>query len=54
MAIASRAARPVQLEIAMNGYWLTSLKSRKPTPAMAAFRSWIETAATDDAAAEAG
>jgi LysR family transcriptional regulator of beta-lactamase len=40
-----RAARPFQLEVAMGGYWLTSLKSRKPTPAMAAFRSWILEAA---------
>lgn len=36
-----KAARPFRLEIAMGGYWLTSLKSRKPTPAMAAFQSWL-------------
>jgi LysR family transcriptional regulator, regulator of gene expression of beta-lactamase len=36
-----RAARPFPLEVPMGGYWLTSLKSRKPTRAMAAFRSWI-------------
>jgi LysR family transcriptional regulator of beta-lactamase len=36
-----RAARPFHQEIKMGGYWLTSLKSRKPTPAMAAFRTWI-------------
>lgn len=42
-----RAARPFALEIAMGGYWLTSLKSRKPTPAMEAFRSWILAAASD-------
>lgn len=40
-----RAARPFPLEIAMGGYWLTSLKSRKPTPAMTAFRSWMLSAA---------
>ncbi|HEX8062213.1 MAG TPA: LysR family transcriptional regulator [Allosphingosinicella sp.] len=40
-----RAARPFHLEIPMGGYWLTNLKSRKPTPAMAAFRSWILEAA---------
>jgi LysR family transcriptional regulator of beta-lactamase len=40
-----RAARPFRLEVVMGGYWLTSLKSRKPTPAMAAFRSWILAAA---------
>ncbi|HEY0132222.1 MAG TPA: LysR family transcriptional regulator [Allosphingosinicella sp.] len=42
-----RAARPFRLEVAMGGYWLTSLKSRKPTPAMAAFRSWILAAACE-------
>jgi LysR family transcriptional regulator of beta-lactamase len=36
-----RAARPFSLEVAMGGYWLTSLKSRKPTPGMAAFQSWL-------------
>jgi LysR family transcriptional regulator, regulator of gene expression of beta-lactamase len=36
-----KAARPFRLEIRMGGYWLTSLKSRKPTPAMAAFQSWL-------------
>lgn len=36
-----RAARPFRLEVVMGGYWLTSLKSRKPTPAMAAFQSWV-------------
>lgn len=39
-----RAVRPFRLEVAMGGYWLTSLKSRKPTPAMAAFQSWMVTA----------
>jgi LysR family transcriptional regulator of beta-lactamase len=36
-----RAARPFRLAVPMGGYWLTSLKSRKPTPAMAAFQTWI-------------
>ncbi|HYW16590.1 MAG TPA: LysR family transcriptional regulator [Allosphingosinicella sp.] len=40
-----RAMRPFALEVAMGGYWLTSLKSRKPTPAMAAFRAWVLEAA---------
>ncbi len=40
-----RAARPFRLEVSMGGYWLTSLKSRKPTPAMAAFQSWLLAAA---------
>jgi LysR family transcriptional regulator of beta-lactamase len=42
-----RAARPFALEISVGGYWLTSLKSRKPTPAMTAFRSWILSAAAE-------
>lgn len=42
-----RAARPFPLEVAMGGYWLTSLKSRKPTPAMTAFQSWILAAAAE-------
>ncbi len=36
-----KAARPFRLEIPMGGYRLTRLKSRKPTPAMAAFQDWI-------------
>jgi LysR family transcriptional regulator of beta-lactamase len=40
-----RAARPFETEVDLGAYWLTSLKSRKPTPAMAAFRSWILDAA---------
>lgn len=40
-----KAVRPFRLEVAMGGYWLTSLKSRKPTPAMAAFQSWLVAAA---------
>ena len=33
--------RPFALEVATGRYWLTWLKSRVPTPAMAAFREWI-------------
>ena len=40
-----RAARPFRLEVDIGNYWLTSLKSRKPSRAMAAFRSWISAAA---------
>ena len=40
-----QAARPFRLEVPMGGYWLTRLKSRKPTPAMAAFQSWLLAAA---------
>jgi LysR family transcriptional regulator, regulator of gene expression of beta-lactamase len=36
-------ARPFPLEVASGRYWLTWLKSRTPSPAMAAFRGWIET-----------
>jgi len=36
-----RAARPFRLEVSLGGYWLTSLKSRKATRAMAAFQGWI-------------
>lgn len=42
---AGRAARPFEIEIGMGGYWLTRLKSKRPTPAMAAFESWIVAAA---------
>ncbi|MDP5278181.1 LysR family transcriptional regulator [Sphingomonas sp. DG1-23] len=34
--------RPFALEVATGRYWLTWLKSRVPSPAMAAFRDWIE------------
>jgi LysR family transcriptional regulator of beta-lactamase len=45
-AIASaRAVRPFTAEIDAGGYWLTRLKSREPTPAMAAFESWLLEAA---------
>ena len=37
--------RPFRHEVSLGGYWLTRLKSRRPTPAMAAFESWIVTAA---------
>jgi LysR family transcriptional regulator of beta-lactamase len=40
-----RAARLFEAEIDMGGYWLTRLKTRKPTPAMAALESWIVAAA---------
>jgi LysR family transcriptional regulator, regulator of gene expression of beta-lactamase len=42
---AGRAARPFAIEIGMGGYWLTRLKSKRPTPAMAAFEGWIVAAA---------
>lgn len=36
-----RLARPFAIEVSLGGYWLTSLKSRKPTTAMSAFGAWI-------------
>ena len=33
--------RPFQASISLGSYWLTKLKSRKPTAAMAAFAEWI-------------
>ena len=33
--------RPFATEIDVDGYWLTRLKSRAPTPAMRAFRAWL-------------
>jgi LysR family transcriptional regulator, regulator of gene expression of beta-lactamase len=35
------AARPFPIEIGLGGYWLTRLKSKRPTPAMRAFEQWI-------------
>jgi LysR family transcriptional regulator of beta-lactamase len=36
-----RLARPFQAEVSLGAYWLTRLKSRDETPAMAAFRLWL-------------
>jgi LysR family transcriptional regulator of beta-lactamase len=36
-----RLVRPFALEINTGHYWLTSLHSKQPTPAMRAFRSWL-------------
>jgi LysR family transcriptional regulator, regulator of gene expression of beta-lactamase len=33
--------RPFAIEIDVDGYWLTRLKSRAATPAMRAFRTWL-------------
>jgi len=43
-----RLVRPFEVEIGSGAYWLTRLKSRRPTPAMAAFRDWLRQAAADD------
>ena len=37
--------RPFGIAVATGHYWLTRLKSRVPTPAMAAFRDWLLAAA---------
>ncbi|MCI0753093.1 LysR family transcriptional regulator [Teichococcus vastitatis] len=39
-----RLARPFGAEVTLGAYWLTRLKSREETPAMAAFRDWLLTA----------
>jgi LysR family transcriptional regulator of beta-lactamase len=36
-----RLARPFATEVTLGGYWLTRLKSRRETQAMAAFREWL-------------
>lgn len=36
-----RLARPFATEITLGSYWLTSLKSRRETPAMQAFKGWL-------------
>ena len=37
--------QPFDIHASTGSYWLTRLKSRPPTPAMAAFRDWIAAAA---------
>jgi len=36
-----RAARPFAAEVDLGGYWLTRLKSKRPSPAMKAFETWL-------------
>ncbi|QGZ36429.1 LysR family transcriptional regulator [Stappia indica] len=36
-----RVVRPFAVEASLGAYWLTSLKSRRQTPAMRAFHQWI-------------
>lgn len=43
-----RLVRPFAAEIDLGRYWLTSLKSRRPTAAMTAFRDWIVAATGAD------
>ncbi len=42
---AGRLARPFATEVDLGGYWLTRLKSKAQTGAMAAFRDWLVAAA---------
>ena len=37
----ARAARPFATEVDLGGYWLTRLKSKRPSAAMAAFEAWL-------------
>ena len=36
-----RAARPYAAEVDLGGYWLTRLKSKRPSAAMTAFETWL-------------
>jgi LysR family transcriptional regulator of beta-lactamase len=36
-----RLVRPFAAEVSTGRYWLTRLKSRRPTPAMRIFREWL-------------
>lgn len=36
-----RLVRPFAADVSLGGYWLSRLKSRKLTPAMAAFQQWL-------------
>ena len=44
----NRAVRPFAAEVDLGGYWLTRLKSRRPTAAMAVFEAWILTQAREN------
>lgn len=41
-----RAARPFGTEVDLGGYWLTRLKSKRPSAAMAAFEAWLRAEAS--------
>jgi LysR family transcriptional regulator of beta-lactamase len=36
-----RVIQPFEITVPAGSYWLTHLKSRAPTPAMSAFRTWL-------------
>ncbi|HEX3886994.1 MAG TPA: LysR substrate-binding domain-containing protein [Phenylobacterium sp.] len=48
---AGQLVRPFGVEADVGSYWLTRLKSREPTTAMAAFRAWFKAAFADGLAA---
>ena len=36
-----RLVRPFKIEVALGDYWITSLHSRRPSPAMLSFKNWM-------------
>jgi LysR family transcriptional regulator of beta-lactamase len=36
-----RLVQPFEFEVVLGSYWLTSLRSKRPTPAMQSFRTWL-------------
>jgi LysR family transcriptional regulator of beta-lactamase len=36
-----RLVRPFGIEVALGDYWITSLHSRRPSPAMLSFKNWL-------------
>ncbi len=47
-----RLARPFDIDVQAGSYWLVAQKAKPETPAMRAFRQWIEKHAADEAAAD--
>jgi LysR family transcriptional regulator, regulator of gene expression of beta-lactamase len=45
--------RPFAVEADVGGYWLTWVKTRTPSPAMQAFRSWLTSVFPDGKATAA-
>ena len=41
--------QPFEIEMATGDYWLTSLKSKRPTQAMHTFRTWLLNSVADSA-----
>ena len=42
----NRLARPFEAEVSLGAYWITSLRSKRPSAAMEAFRTWLLAEAT--------